>query len=137
MAMIDTLRPAFAALGIELSYEAPFYYRFEYEYLPFGVVVDSDDPGEPVYYFGAPVPDPLEGGMDEYTFTTALDVTRTFHPDVNGEWNDGQPYLESKQYLVDGRQVPPDVLLDQLEAYKDAYVFLLANICLVEVTRQG
>lgn len=50
---------------------------------------------------------------------------------------DSQSYLESKQYLVDGRQVPPDVLLDQLEAYKDAYVFLLANICLVEVTRQG
>lgn len=135
MAMIDTLKPAFEQLGVELKHNEPMCYDFEYEYLPVTLVVDEDNPGNPEYFLTERVHDPLNGAMDEYIFTTAMEVVKELHPAYTGDWNDGSPFVMSEFYQMGHEPVPTQVLRQQLDDFVEFYCFLEVNIFLVHETK--
>lgn len=124
----DSLLAAFAELGIKPEHKDGLY-SFEYEYVPMMLAFGLED-GRPYYFVAAQVYDPLDDAMDQDMFDIALDVVQGFHQ-VDGDWNDGGPYISTRPVWLDGDVVPADELKAQIDECSQAFAFMEANICLV------
>lgn len=74
----------------------------------------------------------LKGKLTKEEFEMALDVTKHFHKEYDGEWNDGISYFYSPAYCLKGiRTIPQDQMDKIIEEFFEAYSFMAANACMV------
>jgi len=74
----------------------------------------------------------LKGKLTKEEFEMALDVTKHFHKEYDGEWNDGISYFNSPAYCLKGiRTIPQDQMDKIIEEFFEAYSFMAANACMV------
>ena len=74
----------------------------------------------------------LKDKLTKEEFEMALDVTKHFHKEYDGEWNDGISYFYSPTYCLKGiRTIPQDQMDKIIEEFFEAYSFMAANACMV------
>lgn len=74
----------------------------------------------------------LKGNLTKEEFDMALDVTKHFHKEYEGEWNDGISYLSSPPYCLKGiKSIPQNQMDEIIKNFFEAYTFMAANACLV------
>lgn len=127
--VIKNLQEAFHKLGIDLAKSGSFY-EFEYEHIPMLLSIDSDDHNMAFITY---VVDSSNGSMNENVLNTALDVVERFYKDCCCDWNEGTPFFVSPCYSLKGsKSFSPNWLKKQLKAFYDAFLFLEANIQIVD-----
>lgn len=74
----------------------------------------------------------LKGNLTKDEFDMAYDVTKHFHMEYDGEWNDGISYFSSPPYCLKGIKSIPEKQMDEIiKNFFEAYTFMTANACLV------
>ena len=74
----------------------------------------------------------LKGNLTKEEFDMALDVTKHFHKEYEGEWNDGISYFSSPPYCLKGIKSIPQKQMDEIiKNFFEAYALMTANACLV------
>lgn len=74
----------------------------------------------------------LKGNLTKEEFDMALDVTKHFHKEYEGEWNDGISYFSSPPYCLKGiKSIPQNQMDEIIKNFFEAYTFMAANACLV------
>lgn len=74
----------------------------------------------------------LKGNLTKEEFDMALDVTKHFHKEYEGEWNDGISYFSSPPYCLKGIKSIPQKQMDEIiKNFFEAYTLMTANACLV------
>ena len=74
----------------------------------------------------------LKGNLTKEEFEMALDVTKHFHNEYDGDWNEGISYFYSPAYCLKGiRTIPQDQMDKIIEEFFEAYSFMAANACMV------
>lgn len=74
----------------------------------------------------------LKGNLTKEEFDMALDVTKHFHKEYEGEWNDGISYFSSPPYCLKGIKSIPQKQMDEIiKNFFEAYTLMTANVCLV------
>ena len=123
------MRGAFKSLGVELRKHCALY-EFEYEHAPMFLSEEEKVQSLGVLTY---VVDSGDGCMNENVMKSALDVVEGFHKDYGGDWNDGVPYFTSPCYsLEDVKEVSAEWLQLELRSFREAYIFLEANIHIID-----
>lgn len=126
--ILNKVKGAFHCLGRELTMSGNLY-EFEYDHITMLLSIDEENH---TIAFNTIVVRTAAERLNENILNTALDVVKEFHKDCCGDWNNGSPFFVSPSYLLRGtKAVTSDWLKEQLDAFRDAYLFFEANIHLI------
>lgn len=125
----EKLRRSFEAIGIELpKYEEGGLLSVVYDNYPclLGILEEDD-----VFYLTECVVGP-EGKIPKQVFETALEVTKSIHSDIDGDWNDGLAWISSSLYCMKGkRSISQKMLKECIKDFVDAHTLMECNVYLL------
>lgn len=74
----------------------------------------------------------LRGTLTKQEFDTSLEVTKEFHKEYDGDWNDGISYFSSPIYCLKGIKVLPEEQLKRIiDDFFEVWLFMCANTCAI------
>lgn len=74
----------------------------------------------------------LKGNLTKEEFEMALDVTKHFHNEYDGDWNEGISYFYSPAYSLKCiKTISQEQMNKIVEEFFEAYSFMSANACMV------
>lgn len=121
------LQAAFAELGAVMEMDHCGLFLLKYDNMEYFIDVDEKEGG----FCVSQIVMGINGKLSQSEFDTVMDVVKSYHPEYEGEWNEGLAYVLSPWYIVSRTRFNGKAFKIILENFFEAWSFACTNAAIV------